>query len=222
MKRIIIVAVALLLGLCAVAQSGKQGGKQLDSLRYILPDFSEGTVVYADKQISRGKVNISPLDQAVYCITAPGDTVTASNYQNITGVSVDGRSFSRWKEYLVENIIIDGKVGIGIVRTTVKVNNVKTGAYGMADNISSIRSYSVDNQTGSFKMLIIDDPKNYAYRVMTCLYKDGNYFNATKKMFQKLFPEQKEFIESVWNERKLGTTGYQELIDFFKELNAMS
>lgn len=214
MKHIDIAIAFLLISLSATAQ----GRKQLDSLAYILPQFEQGSVVYADKSFSRGLLNISPLDQAVYCITPEKDTLTVQNYQSIISVTVNGRSFLRWKESFVENIVTDGDTGIGIIRSTTRVNNVKTGAYGMVDNSSAIESYSYDSMTGSFRENIIDNPLNYIYKLSPCLYKDGKYFTVNKKSFEKLFPAQKDFIEGVWNERKINVGNVTEVTAFYKEL----
>ena len=147
MKRIALAAALLGAGVCAYAQ----GHRQLDSLAYILPQFAQGTVLFSDGQISHGIVNISPLDQAVYCITEAKDTVTVLNYTSIMSVSAGGRSFFRWKDQFVENIVTDGSTGVGLVRTTSMVNNVKTGAYGMSSSTASIDSYKYDQKTGTYR-----------------------------------------------------------------------
>ena len=215
MKKILsILALLLSLSLCSRAQTHRQ----LDSLSYILPHFAQGSVVYADKQFSRGLLNISPIDQTVYCITADGDTLTVMNNEHIVSVSAGGRSFVRWKDAFVERILTDGDTGIGIIRSVTKVNNVKTGAYGMVDNSSSITTYARDEHSGAFTTHIIDDPKNYVYRLSPCLYKDGKYFYVNKKSFEKLFPEKKDLISSLWQEMKINVGDVGEVTAFYNEI----
>lgn len=208
--------VILLLTVCVCA--GAQGKKQLDSLKYIQPQFSEGTVIFADKHMSRGTLNISPFDQIVYCVISGKDTLSVAGNPDIISVSVDGRSFVRWRDSFVEIVASDGSVGVGIIRSTDKVNNVKTGAYGMATSSSSVRTYSVDANTGNFHDLIIDDPRNYVYSQSPCLFSGGKYFTVSRKAFEKLFPEQKAFIESVWAERDIDIADVDSVIDFYREL----
>lgn len=195
-----------------------QGHRQLDSLAYILPEFCQGTVLFADGQVSHGVVNISPLDQAVYCITEAKDTVTALNYTNIISVSAGGRSFFKWKSSFVENVIIEGDSGVGIIRTTSKINNVKTGAYGMSSSTASIDSYSYDGRTGALHINIIDDPHNFVYKSTPALLKNGKYYSVSKKSFERLFPEQKSYIESVWEERSPVQSDVSDVVAFYKEL----
>lgn len=194
-----------------------QGARQLDSLKYILPEFKQGTVIFTDNSMRGGLLNISPIDQCVYCIDG-GDTLYVATNPDIISVSVDRRSFFKWKESFVELVISEGGVGVGIVRTTSRVSNVKVGAYGMSSSTSSIQSYSVDASTGTLRNLIIDDPRNYSYKVTPILFKAGKFFPVTKKSFEKLFPDKKEFIESVWAERGISTTDVSGVIDFYKEL----
>lgn len=214
MKKFCFAIILLFASICA----GAQGRKQLDSLKYIFPEFKEGTVIFSDKQISRGVLNISPLDQSVYCLSPEKDTLYVEGNPAIISVSVAGRSFTKWKESFVEIIARSGDTGVGIIRSTQKVNHVQTGAYGMSSTTSSIRSYSVDGNTGNLRNLIIDDPRNFVYTQSPCLYNDGKYYSVSKKSFQKLFPAQKAFIESVWAERDIDVTDINSVIAFYNEL----
>ncbi len=194
-----------------------QGTRQLDSLKYVLPEFKQGTVIFADKSMSSGLLNISPIDQSVYCIDSQ-DTLYVTGNPDIISVSADRRSFFKWKDAFVELVISDGGVGVGIIRVTSKVSNVKMGAYGMSSSTSSIQSYSVDASTGTLRSLIIDDPRNYSHKVTPCLFKSGKFFPVSKKSFEKLFPDKKEFIESVWAERGINIADVGAVIEFYKEL----
>lgn len=214
MRKICFAVSFLFVCVCA----GAQGHKQLDSLRYILPEFSEGTVMYADKQFSRGMLNISPLDQAVYCLSPENDTLYVAANADILRISVAGRSFTKWKDSFVEMAVMDGNMGVGIIRSTAKVSNVKTGAYGSSTTTSSIRSYSVDAATGTLTNLIIEDPRNYVYTRTACLFVDGKYLPVSRKSYEKMFPEKKDYIESVWPERNIKPTDFDAAVSFFKDL----
>lgn len=214
MRRVIITIV--LLFSCFLA--GAQGRSQLDSLRYILPEFCQGTVIFGDKSVSRGVLNISPLDQTVYCISAGGDTLSVAGSSDIISVNASGRSFVRWQESFVEIAVVDGNTGVGIIRTTSKVNNAKPGAYGMASGASSTRTYSVNPSTGTFRDSIMDDPRNYVYRQFPCLCKDGRCLPVSRKSFERLFPELKAYIESVWSDRNIDITDTGSVIGFYREL----
>lgn len=206
--------------LCACILASAQNKKQLDSLAYILPEFDQGIVVYSDGNFNRGILNISPLDQVVCCISPENDTLFIADNYSIMKVHIGNRSFERWRDAFVETIISDEETGtgIGVTRATARINNVKTGAYGMVDHSSSIESYSYDNFSGNFSVNIIDDPLNFRYKEEPCLVKDGKYSAVTKKNFQKLFPSKKAYIESVWNTRKLIVSDTKDVVAFYKEL----
>ncbi|MDO5442245.1 MAG: hypothetical protein Q4G10_01100 [Bacteroidia bacterium] len=204
--------------LCFLFVTVIAGAQQLDSLKYILPEFSQGTVIFGDKHISQGLLNISPLDQAVYCITSDKDTLSVAGNDDIISVSTSGRTFARWKDSFVELLTSDGDTGVGIVRSTAKVSNVKTGAYGMTTSTSSVKNYGVNTDTGNLTNLIIDDPRNFVYSKSPCLFKAGKYYPVSKKSFEKLFPGQKDFIESVWSERNINITDMSDVIAFYNEL----
>lgn len=213
MKRI---CTAIFLLACISVQA--QGQKQLDSLRYILPEFTRGTVIFADKTIKSGILNISPMDQAVYCLSEKNDTLYIATFPDIISVSAAGRFFIGWKNSFVEVLTNGPDNGIGLIRTTMKVNNVKAGAYGMASSTSSTRSYSVDAASGALNNVIIDDPRNYTYIKTVCLIQNGKGLPINKKSFQKLFPAQKDFIESVWSERNVSASDIDSVLAFYNEL----
>lgn len=214
MRKFNFVVLFLLVSLCA----GAQAQKQLDSMKYILPHFSQGVVVLADKQFNRGVLNISPLDQAVYCISNDNDTLYVASNPKIISVSVEGRSFVKVNDSFVEIITRESETGVGIIRSVAKVSVVKTGAYGMASSTSAIKNYSVNPNSGVLTDLIIDDPRNYAYRKSACLIKNGRYFGISKKTFQKVFPDKKEYIESVWPELNLSSDDIDGVMAFYNEL----
>ena len=191
----------------------------LDSLRYILPEFKAGIVVYTDNHYGRGMVNISPLDQQVYCISDRGDTLVVEDNSSISKASMGGRTFFKWNNSFVEIVHSHGELGIGVIRSTAKVDNAKIGAFGTVDRLSSIETYSHNESSGTFRTSIIDNPLNYVYVLTPCLCKGGRYYDVTRKSFQKLFPSKKDYIESVWRERKMDVKNMDEVKAFFDELS---
>lgn len=207
-----------LLFLLAAFSATAQGKGQLDSLKYILPEFQDGTVIFSDKTMKRGTLNISPLDQSVYCITGDRDTLYVGTYPDIISVSVPGRSFVGWNDSFVEIICSNSDTGIGIIRSTMRVNNVKKGAYGMNSSTSSTKSYSVDAASGTLGRIIIEDPRNYSHVRKACLLNNGRILSVAKKSFQKMFPAQKDYIETVWKDLDINPTDVESVIAFYNEL----
>lgn len=216
MKRLFISTLFVLAGLTAEAQENIP----LDSLRFVLPEFCQGTVRFADNQLRGGMLNISPIDQAVYSLSDGKDTLYVAEHPEITSVSVAGKFFVGWSGRLVEVIASDDDKGVGILRTTTKINNVKTGAYGGVSSTSSSRSYSIDAISGSYSSLIIDDPRNYVYSKTTYLLNKGKFIPVSKKSFEKLFPGQKDYIESIWPSLDVQDSNPDSVLKFYKELLA--
>ena len=214
MRKLLFAAMLLL----ACVNAGAQAHKSLDSLKYILPEFTQGTVIFADRHFDHGMVNISPLDQGVYCLSPTKDTLFVDDNASIISVSVSGRSFKLWKDSFVEVMTKDPDTGVGLIRSTVKVNNVKKGAFGTSSATASIKQYSVDATSGNLRDLIIDDPRNFVYRKTACLIKNGNFLPVSKKSFQKMFPEKKDYIESVWAELNLSSADFDAVLSFYNEL----
>ena len=68
MKKIISLILALTIGNIALSGQSAQGDfeKQLpDSVKYYLPEFMEGRIIYKDGGFSTGRFNISTLDQTI-------------------------------------------------------------------------------------------------------------------------------------------------------------
>lgn len=215
MRKFYIVTLLLLVCVCA----GAQVQKQLDSMRFILPQFSQGVVLSSDKQISSGLLNICPLDQGVYIISPKKDTLYASNNSEIISVSVAGRSFIKWNNSFVELITSNSDPGIGIIRSVVKVSNVKSGAFGTTSSTSAISNYAPTGSSGMLtELVIIDDPRNYLYKRSVCIINNGKCLAISKKSFQKVFPDKKDYIASVWAERNLSSTDIDAVIAFYNDL----
>lgn len=210
------IAIFLLLAcFCASAQEHRQ----LDSLKYIFPEFIQGNVVFSDHHFNQGLLNISPFDQQVYCLSGKDTLVVAGN-ADIVSVGAQGRYFVKWDGSFVEEIVTEDGAGVGMIRSVAKVNNVQNGAFGMKSSASSIRTYSVDVYSGSMKNIIIDDPRNYSYRVSPCLFKESKFYPVSKKSFQKLFPDLKALIETEWSERRININDKDEVVEFFYFLTA--
>ena len=182
MRKLVLSIAAFFCGLSAFAQ--------LDSLSYMLPNFAQGVVVFSGNQFNRGLVNISPMDQQVYCIGSARDTLIVAGNENIVSVSAGGRTFVKWRNYFVETVVSSGDTGVGIFRVTSRVNNVKTGIYGTTDKLSSMDTYSHTRSSGTFRTNIIDDPRNYVYTETPCLCKDGKYYDVSKKELRTSVPLQ--------------------------------
>ena len=211
MKKSVIAATAFIIGLCASAQES-------GSMQYLLEEFTEGVVVYSDGQFRRGLINISTMDQLVYLLSPEGELLEATDISEISSVSMGGRVFYKWRNYFAESVAGDAGCGVGVVRSTSRIRNASSSAYGAVNQLSSIDTYQHRQDNGTLRTDIIDNPLNYNFVVSPCLYKDGKFYDVTKKSFIKIFPEKKAYIESIWDERKNELGDPAGVIALFNEL----
>ena len=74
MKRVLVSVLCALCTLAAGAQSRQASFEAMlpDSVKYVLPAFAEGSLVYKDGGFSKGSFNISALDQTLRYIDTDG------------------------------------------------------------------------------------------------------------------------------------------------------
>jgi len=206
MKKIIIAISALLLSATAFAQ---QSG-QLDSLFYIFPEFVDGTVMFADKTFSRGKLNINLYEQSLQCIDN-GDTLQVAASSGVVSVTAKRRSFYWVKDRFIELMEFKGDYGLGISRVTSYANNVKEAGYGMTSSTSGTSTYA-RNDAGHMEMNVaLKNRDNISYKVTPYFYASGKFVPASKKAFQKAFPDKKDFIETFVIEHNTRYTVFEDV-----------
>ena len=99
MKKILIVALMAFMGSYAYSQTvaftspNAESQKMLDSVKYILPEFSAGMVIFENGEQSNGAVNINTIDQKVHFIDPNGKILVLSNNEQVSRVFIKGRSF---------------------------------------------------------------------------------------------------------------------------------
>jgi len=79
----------------------------------------------------------------------------------------------------------------------------KQGAYGKASPTTSVTTIS--NYSDGGRMIELDQNLTtpFRYKEVPYLYKDGTFYIASKKNFQKCFPDKKKQIESYLKETKV-------------------
>lgn len=201
MKRL--VSILLLLCVCTAAKSQSLS---LDTLFYALPQFGRGTVAFPDGKVQSGNLNICNLDQTVRFIDPAGDTLVIDDSHLVIKVTVGKDVFYRDNHYFIKIVDMAGDVFLGLKKTMVQVNNEQVGAYGMASSTSSITSYSQDGSTGHLYKYVDFRPANWNYTAMYMLYRNGRFYTASKKNFQKCFPGRKAEIEAFFKDNEFSTT----------------
>jgi len=190
MKRFLISAFALVLGISAFAQDD-----EIDTLFYVRPAFSNGIVYMEDGKVQQGRINICNIDQTVRFIDAAGDTLMMEGSEKAIKVSIDKTVYYRFKDRFTQMVDYAGEVALGLQRSCVQIENSKVGGFGASSATSSVESYGVDAMTGLYFKHIDFLPENWQYSNRFVLYSGDKFYLANKKNFLKIFPSKKAVIE---------------------------
>ncbi len=214
MKKLLSLVIALLIfvpiygqkeGEVMVASGGDPTTTMVDSLQFILKNFSIGTVFFYNGDRNAALVNIGTLDQRVRFINEKGDTLVVVNEKDISAVIVSNRLFKKTNTGMyVEILDINKEVSLGVGRRLIFDQPKKMGAFGTASETSSVSTYSsIQDGTGNTYKLnqFLNVP--YRFYVYPYLYKDEKVYTPSKKTFIKLFPDKKREIEEYLKANKV-------------------
>lgn len=193
--------------------------KMLDSVKYVLPQFTAGTVIFNNQGYSNGAVNIYTPNQTVHFIDGNGDTLEIDNNDQVKIVIAKKQNFLNCSYGFIELYESAGEVSIGELRAVNIISEVKTGAYGSKSESTSIQSVGYVTDNGMKTNLNLNSRVPFIYRKVPYIIRKGSVLPANKKTFSKSFPQKKEFIEQYLKENKVDFECMEEVREFFKVLN---
>ena len=167
----------------------------LDSVKFVVPEFQSGIITFQDGSYSRGPVNISTIEQRVYFIGTDGKYQVLTNEDQVSRVSIKGRTFIKSKYGYIDLLKMSGDVALGAVRRVSFFETEKKGAYGMVSQTTSVTTIGTLQQGGQMYTLGVDQTTPFKYSVTPYLYKNSKVYLSNKKNFLKCFPDKKEAIE---------------------------
>lgn len=176
-----------------------------DSLEYILPDFSIGTVLFYNGERSQAFLNINTFDNAVRFIdpNTHKDTLIVKNEDEIKAVYIKNRYFAKWQKRYIELVNPTNDTSIGIHRYINVIAKGKVGAYGMASETSSISNLSHINDMGSTYKLKNKSVYDLSYHVDYYICKGNKMYPANTRGFQKIYPKLKAQIPDFVRENDI-------------------
>src|SRR5215203_2555696 len=169
---------------------------------YRYPNFKEGKVYFLDGGLSAGRLNYSFMSEAMQFIGPTGDTLSLSDEPTIKYVTIEKDTFYYDKGYL-EGLINAGTVKLAVKQKIKFKDTHKIGAFGTASptvRTENEKTYMGDNR---YNLVIAEDlifvkEKEYYLNVR---FRDFVLIN--KKNLIKLFPNQKDNIESFLKENNI-------------------
>ena len=189
-----------------------------DSIKFVVPEFQAGVIVFKDGTYSRGPVNISTIEQCIYFINDAGEYQVLTNESEVNRVSIKGRSFVKSKYGYVELLQTLDEVMLGAVRRVSFFETEKKGAYGSKSQTTAVTTVGSLYGSGQFYTLGVDQDTPFKYKVIPYLYKDNRVLLSNTKNFQKCFPDKKEQIESYLKDNSVNFENLEEVTALFKAL----
>lgn len=225
MKKLLFIALMIFMGSAAFPQTvsftspNAQSQKMLDSVKYVLPEFAAGMVLFNNGERSNGAININTIDQKVHFVDTKGEILVISNNEEVSRVFVKGRSFMNSRYGYIEIYETSEDVFIGELRKVGFISEDKVGAFGSKSQTTAIQSVNSVQTTGGY-MVDFEKQRNtpYIYKKIPYLCRKGMIQTVTKKTLQKSFPDKKEFIEQYMDEHKPNLNNVEDALEMFKAI----
>lgn len=198
------------------------GGNTLDSLQYLIPEFSKATIILNDgKVVESPKVNINVIDQNLYFVDNVGDTLLFGWNNDVKTVLTDNRVFVKDK-YLMESFFNVGEYDFVIERELKIDDNLKAANVGYGTSApASSTSRSITSYEGGILSMGRTSERlvDYVYTIRPLILNNSKRIPITKKNLLKILPDKKDQIEQYLNSNKVNlknTEDVKKLIDFIR------
>ena len=225
MKKLLTLALMLVMGTAAFSQTlsftspNAESQRILDSVKYVLPNFNAGIVIFNNGQQSNGALNINTIDQKVHFIDPSGKILVLSNNDEVARVFIKGRTFMNSRYGYVEIYESAEDIFMGEVRRVGFISEDKVGAFGSKSQTTAIQSVNSVQATGGYMVDFDQQRKSpYTYRKTPYLCRKGVIQSVSKKSMQKCFPEKKEIIEQYVAEHNPNFNNVEDVRKMFKEI----
>jgi len=217
MKQIILSLCAFcLLTLSAGAQSAQAEFEASlpDSVKYVMPAFGPGNILYKDGGFSRGSFNICTVDNTLRYIDTDESEKVLADPSQVESVSISGVLFLHTQNMYL-GVVGDYDDVLLCVDKRLVFDDRKVGAYGTSSATSSIRTVGASTESGStFRFSNV----KYEVRETPYLYKKGRVYVPSKKTLTKLFPAKKADIEAYVQENRVEFSDYHQVEALLEKL----
>ena len=225
MKKLVAIALLLFVGSAAFSQTvsftspNAESQKMLDSVKYILPEFTAGMVIFKNGEQSNGAINISSIDQKIHFIDPKGEVLVITNNDEVSRVFAKGRTFLNSRYGYVELYETVGDIFMGEARKVGFISEDKVGAFGSKSQTTSIQTINSVQTSGGY-MVDFEKQKNspYTYKKIPYVCRKGLFLTVSKKTLQKCFPEKKDIIEQYIQEKNPNLNHVEDVREMFKTI----
>lgn len=210
MKKVILSLCAFcLLALSVRAQSAQADFEATlpDSVKYVMPSFGPGNILYKDGGYSRGSFNICTVDNTLRYIDTDESEKVLADPSQVETVSISGVLFLH-SQSMYLGVVGDYDDVLLCVNKHLVFDDRKAGAYGTSSATSSIRTVGASTDSGStFRFSNV----KYEVKETPYLYKKGRVYVPSKKTLTKLFPAKKADIEAYLEGTRMEFSDYRQV-----------
>ena len=197
-----------------------------DSLKYALPEFAPGRVVFDDGRAATGYFNFSYLDQTVRF--KDGDkTMALADNAFVKTLSAGGRIFTRDRDHFIETMDYVGSVSLCIYKDVHIQREANAGAYGFTDQASNVRTQNMRDVDGRPQDLAqtYDLEQElvlpYNYRESFYLMDGKSIYKAGKQSFRKCFSSEKAKVDEYLATHEVDYNSREDVTAFFKAMKEL-
>lgn len=191
-----------------------------DSVKYVLPAFDKGRIIYSNGEFSAGKFNIDSHCQKILFLDETGSVKQLDNDSDVSKIYIGNSVFYRTGGRFITFIGEYGDVYFMAAKVLEIKDREKKGAFGMTSETTNITQYGTMYSGGQIYDLEQFSQIKYSVRFYPYLNIGGRFYPMTKKKLMKTFPEKKDAIEEYFS-KNVVDLGKQEdvnaLIAFIKE-----
>lgn len=217
MKKVILSLCAFcLLALSVRAQSAQADFEATlpDSVKYVMPAFGPGNILYKDGGFSRGSFNICTVDNTLRYIDTDKSEKVLADPSQVESVSISGVLFLHAQNMYL-GVVGDYDEVLLCVEKRMVFDDRKVGAYGTTSATSSIKTVGTATDNGAtFRFSNV----KYEIKETPYLYKKGRVYVPSKKTLTKLFPAKKADIEAYLEETRIEFSDYRQVEALLEKL----
>jgi len=199
MKRIIAFFAALPLSIGLLSAQDSVGIP--NDVFYLMPNMTQGTLLFRDKSPVNGKFNICAVDNTVRFMDK-GKELAMEDDESMLEVVFHDVAFLHRDGTFYRLYPVSDEAFVAVKRDVLIMNDSKVASYGMESNTTAVQNIDTFNMPG--RTLDLSDMKDIPYRMSetAALYRKGSIISLNKRNLTKCFPDRKADIEAWFNANK--------------------
>lgn len=172
-----------------------------DSVFYLLPSFSDGTVYFVSRPPAQGRLNICAVDQSLRFMDR-GVELEATGIDDVQKVVIDTVTFLRRDGAFYRLYPAGPGMQIALLREVRIIRGEKKGAYGTVSQTSSSKEYSTLYTEGAAIKLKDGETVPYNLTETFFIYRGNTLYPVNKRGFRRLFPDRKAEVDALFQPGK--------------------